>query len=71
MEYRRLGDSGLQVSAIGLGAVTFGALCDEAESASILDAARAAGVNTVDTSDSYGDGLSERSWSVIAQIDRS
>ena len=59
MEYRRLGNSGLQVSVIGLGAVTFGSTCDAVESASMLDAALAAGVNTIDTSDSYGAGVSE------------
>lgn len=60
MEYRRLGSSGLQVSAIGLGGNTFGRTCDVAQTASILDAALEAGVNTIDTSDSYSAGLSEQ-----------
>jgi len=59
MEYRYLGNSGLQVSVIGLGGNTFGRTCDAGQTASILDAALDAGVNTVDTSDSYSAGVSE------------
>jgi aryl-alcohol dehydrogenase-like predicted oxidoreductase len=60
MEYRALGNSGLQVSVIGLGGSTFGGTCDAAQTASILDAAFDCGVNVIDTADSYSEGLSEQ-----------
>lgn len=37
MEYRRLGNSGLEVSAIGLGTNTVGSDLDEASTALVLD----------------------------------
>ncbi|MFQ5382467.1 MAG: aldo/keto reductase, partial [Dehalococcoidia bacterium] len=36
MEYRNLGRSGLQVSAIGLGCNNFGRRCDEAQTAAVV-----------------------------------
>lgn len=71
MEYRRLGSSGLKVSSLCLGAMTFGtadetsfmhgASADEATSFAIMDRARELGINFIDTADVYGqDGLSER-----------
>jgi aryl-alcohol dehydrogenase-like predicted oxidoreductase len=59
MEYRRLGRSGLKVSEICLGTMTFGNGADEAESARMVHAALAAGVNFVDTANSYVGGVSE------------
>ncbi len=70
MEYRALGPSGLKVSALCLGAMTFGEAdahsfmhnvsSDEATSLAIMDRAFEAGVNFIETSDVYGqDGLSE------------
>ena len=60
MEYRRLGNSGLQVSRICLGAMMFGERTDAATAARIVGSAYAAGVNFIDTADTYGDGESER-----------
>ena len=71
MQYRRLGHSGLRVSTLCLGTMTFGEAdetsfmhkvgCDEATSARIMDRALDAGVNFFDTADVYGqDGLTER-----------
>lgn len=62
MQYRRLGDSGLRVSALCLGAMTFGERTGPAAAGRILGAAREAGVNFIDTADSYGTrfGDSER-----------
>jgi aryl-alcohol dehydrogenase-like predicted oxidoreductase len=60
MEYRRLGDSGLEVSALCLGTMTFGDRTDAAEAQRIADAAFDAGVNFIDTADAYGIGASER-----------
>lgn len=53
MQRRRLGRSGLLVSEIGLGTMTFGSMADEAESVACLDAAFDAGVNFVDTAEIY------------------
>ncbi len=60
MEYVRLGNSGLMVSPLCLGAMMFGDRTDAAESARIIDAARDAGVNFIDTADVYSKGGSER-----------
>ena len=60
MDYIRLGDSGLTVSPICLGAMMFGDRTDEATSASIVGKARDAGINFIDTADVYSKGASER-----------
>ncbi|HLU67431.1 MAG TPA: aldo/keto reductase [Kofleriaceae bacterium] len=76
MKYRQLGRSGLRVSELCLGAMTFGEAdensfmhkvgCDEETSRAIMNRALDAGLNFIDTADVYGqDGLSERvigSW---------
>jgi aryl-alcohol dehydrogenase-like predicted oxidoreductase len=54
MQYRRMGRSGLKVSAITLGTLWFGSKVDEATALQIVDRALAAGVNCVDTADIYG-----------------
>ncbi len=60
MEYRSLGHSGLRVSPICLGTMTFGDTTDPAEAARIVASARTAGVNFIDTADVYAKGDSER-----------
>ena len=60
MEYRRLGRSGLEVSVLCLGTMTFGDRTDVAEAQRIVDAAADAGVNFIDTADVYVAGESER-----------
>ncbi len=71
MEYRTLGQSGLKVSTLCFGAMTFGEPndksfmhklgCDEATSHRLLDQGLEGGINFIDTADVYGeDGLSER-----------
>ncbi len=59
MEYRRLGKSGLKVSEICLGTMTFGHGADETEANRMVHLACDAGVNFFDTANSYGDGESE------------
>jgi aryl-alcohol dehydrogenase-like predicted oxidoreductase len=59
MEFRRLGSSGLEVSVLCLGTMTFGDRTDAAESRRIIDSAYAAGVNFIDTADVYGNGVAE------------
>jgi aryl-alcohol dehydrogenase-like predicted oxidoreductase len=59
MEYRRLGQSGLKVSEICLGTMTFGHGTDAEEAQRMVSLALDAGVNMFDTANSYGDGQSE------------
>lgn len=54
-----LGRSGLRVSRLCLGTMTFGARTDEAEAARIYARARDLGVDFVDTADTYAGGASE------------
>src|SRR3954468_11891865 len=53
MNSRRMGHTGLKVSEICLGTMTFGHQCDEQTSFAILDRAHDAGVNFIDTADVY------------------
>jgi aryl-alcohol dehydrogenase-like predicted oxidoreductase len=53
MEYRQLGRTGVQVSALCLGTMTWGKQNTEAEAHAQLDAALAAGVNFIDTAELY------------------
>jgi aryl-alcohol dehydrogenase-like predicted oxidoreductase len=62
MQQRKLGTSGPMVSAIGLGAMSFGGIfgpTDEAESLACLDAMLDTGITFIDTADIYGMGISE------------
>ena len=61
MRYRHLGNSGLEVSETGLGANSFGepGRRDYAESKAIIHAAIDHGINFIDTSNVYAQGLSE------------
>jgi aryl-alcohol dehydrogenase-like predicted oxidoreductase len=54
MKTKKLGDSDLQVSVVGLGCMMFGSMCDEAQSTAVINAALDAGVNFFDTADIYG-----------------
>jgi 1-deoxyxylulose-5-phosphate synthase len=53
MNTRRMGRTGLKVSEICLGTMTFGHQCDEATSFAILDRAAERGVTFLDTADVY------------------
>jgi aryl-alcohol dehydrogenase-like predicted oxidoreductase len=53
MEYRTLGSTGLRVSLIGLGTMTFGEQNSEAEGHAQIDRAIDRGVNLLDTSEMY------------------
>lgn len=53
MEYRYIGRSGLRVSPICLGTMTFGSQCDEKTAFAIMDKAYDAGVNFFDTAELY------------------
>jgi aryl-alcohol dehydrogenase-like predicted oxidoreductase len=70
MQIRRIGASGLQVSAICLGTMMFGDRTDEAEAGRIVAAAREAGIDFVDTADVYAAGESERILGRLVKADR-
>jgi aryl-alcohol dehydrogenase-like predicted oxidoreductase len=53
MEYRKLGRTGLKVSQLCLGTMTFGWTTDEANSYNVLNASFEAGINFIDTADIY------------------
>ena len=59
MEYRTLGSSGVSVSTLALGTMTFGTETDEAGCHAQLDRFVEAGGNLVDTADVYSSGGSE------------
>jgi len=60
MEIRQVGHSGLRVSRLGLGTMTWGRDTDEHEAAEQLRLFLDAGGNFIDTAAVYGDGDSER-----------
>lgn len=72
MQYRRLGTSGLKVSALSYGAwVTFGTQLGQSEATELMTAAYDAGVNFFDNAEAYAEGqaevlmgkvLAERQW---------
>ncbi len=59
MEYRKLGKSGVKVSAIGLGGANFGWWADEQTSIAVVNQALDLGINFIDTADMYDRGRSE------------
>ena len=62
MHYRKLGGSGLNVSAVGLGCMSMSGLygkADDAESIKVIHRALELGINFIDTADAYGRGHNE------------
>ncbi|HSX67822.1 aldo/keto reductase [Nocardioides sp.] len=59
MQQRTLGSTGLQVSRLGLGTLTWGRDTDEYEAREMLTSFVAAGGSLLDTAAGYGDGASE------------
>ncbi len=59
MEYRQVGRSGLKVSELCLGTMTFGHGTDQAEAQRMVDRAFDAGINFFDTANSYAGAQSE------------
>ncbi|MDE3089658.1 MAG: aldo/keto reductase [Chloroflexota bacterium] len=53
MEYRRLGNTGLKVSELCLGTMTFGWTTDEKNAYEVLNASFDAGINFIDSADIY------------------
>jgi aryl-alcohol dehydrogenase-like predicted oxidoreductase len=72
MENRFLGRTGILVSELCLGAMTFGRETSEADSFQMMDCFLEAGGNFVDTADVYGQGVSEEivgRWTKAKQRD--
>jgi aryl-alcohol dehydrogenase-like predicted oxidoreductase len=60
MEYRALGRTGVKVSSLALGTANFADPTPEDEAGQILERAVDAGINLIDTGDSYAKGEAER-----------
>ena len=60
MQYRRLGRSGLMVSALTLGTMNFGDVTEESTSLRIIEKALDHGINFIDTANIYAEGRSEQ-----------
>ncbi|HSD41413.1 MAG TPA: aldo/keto reductase [Burkholderiales bacterium] len=60
MEYRKMGRTGLKVSALCLGTMTFGKQVDEPTSLGIIERALDLGVTFIDTADMYVNGVTEQ-----------
>ena len=66
MEFRRLGDSELEVSEICLGSfLTYGVGVGREQTEACTDAAFDAGINFFDTANVYGKGAAEEAWGEI------
>ena len=59
MKYRKLGSTGLEISEVGLGTNNFGGRLDYQSSDMVISQALDVGINFIDTSNSYGNSLSE------------
>jgi aryl-alcohol dehydrogenase-like predicted oxidoreductase len=60
MQHRFLGRTGIRISQLCLGTMTFGAEADEPTSRAIFQRAREAGINCFDCANTYAKGASER-----------
>lgn len=60
MEYRFLGDTGVAVSKLAFGTMSFGGDADEVMSRRLFERCREAGINLFDCADVYQDGRSEQ-----------
>ena len=67
---RFLGRTGVKVSRVALGTMSFGGDADEHTAWTIWRAARDAGINFIDTADVYNDGRSEEMLGRFMQSDR-
>lgn len=59
MDYRSLGRTGVKVSSICLGVMSFGRKTNQSETNKMIDCFINAGGNFIDTADAYGQGVSE------------
>lgn len=66
MQYRRLGETGLKLSEIGLGGwLTFGNALELEDSRVVMAQAFESGINFFDTADVYAQGKCEEAWGIV------
>src|SRR5512144_1028277 len=70
MQFRLLGRTGVRVSQLCFGAMSFGGDADAAMAARMFRACRDAGVNFFDTADQYNKGRSEEILGELARGSR-
>lgn len=70
MKYRFLGQTGVQVSSLCMGTMTFGKEADEKTCAALYKKCREAGINFFDTANAYQEGLSETILGNLIQGER-
>ena len=70
MDYRTVGRTGVKVSPLCFGTMSFGDTADEAESARLFGAARDAGINFFDCANVYAGGRSEEILGKLMQGER-
>lgn len=70
MESRRLGDSDLGVSAVGLGTNNFASRLDDEAARLVLDEALEQGITLIDTADAYGRDSAEGTGASESQLGR-
>ncbi len=70
MQYRRLGNSNLKVSALCLGTMMFGDQTDAGEAQRMVASAREHGINFIDTADVYSKGRAEEIVGKLLASDR-
>ena len=70
MNYKWLGRTGVKVSSLCLGTMSFGGDADRAQSRAMYDACREAGINFFDCADTYCQGRSEQILGELMQSER-
>ena len=66
MQYRRLGETGIKLSEIGLGGwLTFGNALELEDARAVMAQAFEAGINFFDTADAYAKGKCEEAWGIL------
>ena len=60
MQYRTIGNTGIEVSVLCWGTDMLGGLVEQKEGEKILKTLRQQGINFIDTADAYQNGNSER-----------
>jgi len=66
MNYRRLGDTGVKLSEVGLGGwLTFGNVVEQEQGRAIVNKAFEVGINFFDTANVYAGGRCEKGWGVL------